>query len=178
MRIQAFKLAADSVAQTTQQSYKSAWKKWISFIDTYSHGPFTDKTLRQLSAHQLLEYLVMFVSYCAYDLQCNVRSIPSIMSAVRKGMLLRFVNCDVFDSDLLKAVKQGAARLPAPALRIRLPCTLDMITHIVQQNTKPPSTTFQFMLATGISMGYYLCLRCSHYISKTILPIEDTHQFL
>jgi GTPase len=159
LRIQAFKLAADSVAETTQQSYKSAWKKWISFIDTYSHGPFTDKTLRQLSAHQLLEYLVMFVSYCAYDLQCNVRSIPSIMSAVRKGMLLRFVNCDVFDSDLLKAVKQGAARLPAPAHRIRLPCTLDMITHIVQQNTQPPSTTFQFMLATGISMGFYLCLR-------------------
>jgi len=178
LRIQAFQLAADSVAGTTQQSYKSAWKKWISFIDTYSNGPFTDKTLRQLSAHQLLEYLVMFVSYCAYDLQCNVRSIPSIMSAVRKGILLRFVNCDVFDSDLLKAVKQGAARLPAPAHRIRLPCTLDMITHIVQQNTKPPSTTFQFMLATGISIGFYLCLRCSEYISKTIVPLEDPHQFL
>ena len=63
-------------------------------------------------------------------------------------------------------------------LRIRLPCTLDMITHIVQQNTQPPSTTFQFMLATGISMGFYLCLRCSEYISKTIVPLEDPHQFL
>ena len=62
--------------------------------------PFTGNALRQLPAHHLLEYLVMFVSYCAYDLQCNVRSIPFITSAVRKGMLLRSVNCDVFDSDL------------------------------------------------------------------------------
>lgn len=177
LRIQALQLANNSVALSTQAAYRSAWRKWTSFIQTYSTGPFTNKTLRQLSAQQLLEYLVMFVSYCAYDLQCNVRSIPSIMSAVRKGMLVRFVNCAVFDSDLLKAVKQGAARLPAPPHRVRLPCTFDMITHVVQQNTLPQSTTFQYMLATGISMGFFLCLRCSEYISKTIVPLEDTHQF-
>ena len=131
----------------------SAWRKWTSFIQTYCLRPFTDDALRRIPTHQL-EYLVMFVSYCAYDLQCNVRSIPSIMSAVRKGMLLRSVNCDVFDSDLLKAVKQGAARLPAPAHRVRLPCTLDMINHIINHYTLPQSTVYQYMLATGISRDF------------------------
>lgn len=38
--------------------------------------------------------------------------------------------------------------------------------HVVQHNTLPQSTRF------------YLCLRSSEYISKTIVPSEYTHQFL
>ena len=35
----------------------------------------------------------------------------------------------------------------------------------------------QVMLATGVYMGFYLCLRSSEYISKTVAPLVDTHQF-
>jgi hypothetical protein len=127
-----------------------AWAKSDRVNSLMARGAnivFTDDMLRQIPKHQLLEYLVMFVSYCAYDLQCNVRSIPSIMSAVRKEMLLKSVNCDVFDSNLLKAVKQGASRLPAPAHRVRLPSTFDMISHVIRRNTLPQSTMYQYMLA-------------------------------
>jgi hypothetical protein len=34
------------------------------------------------------------------------------------------------------------------------------------------------MLATGVSMGFFLCLRSSEYISKAFIPLVDTHQFL
>jgi hypothetical protein len=34
------------------------------------------------------------------------------------------------------------------------------------------------MLATGVYMGFYLCLRSSEYISKTVVPLIDTHQLL
>ena len=33
------------------------------------------------------------------------------------------------------------------------------------------------MLATGVAVAYLLCLRSSEYVSKTIVPIEDNHQF-
>ena len=89
----------------------------------------------------------MFVTYLAHELRCNVRSIPSKMSALHHGMVSRFVKyCNAFDNDLLRSVKQGIALLPAPAHRIRLPCTLDMINYIVDQVGASMS---QVMLATG-----------------------------
>ena len=36
----------------------------------------------------------------------------------------------------------------------------------------------QVILATGILMAFYLCLRSNEYVSRTIIPIEDTYQFL
>ena len=36
----------------------------------------------------------------------------------------------------------------------------------------------QVMLATGVYMAFFLCLRSSEYISKTVVPLADTHQFL
>ena len=53
-----------------------------------------------------------------------------------------------------------------------------MINHIIQVNTSIAATMTQVMLATGISMAFFLCLRSSEYVSRTIIPIEDTHQFL
>lgn len=128
---------------------------------------------------ELLQKLLMFVTYCAYELKCNARSIPSIMSGVRYGMVTRLVQCcSAFDDEILKAVKQGISKLPAPAHRTRIPCTLEMKNHIVQVNTSTAATMTQVMLATGISMAFFLCLRSSEYVSRTIVPIEDNHQFL
>ena len=61
----------------------------------------------------------MFVTYCAYELKCNVQSIPSIMSSVQYGMVTRLVQCcttlvqccTTFDDKILKAVKLGASKL-------------------------------------------------------------------
>ena len=101
------------------------------------------------------------------------------MSALRHCMVARFVKCcKVFDDDLLKNVKHGISQLPAPANRTRLSYTLDMINLIVNQNTTPTASMAQVMLATGIYMAFFLCLRSSEYISKTVVPLVDTHQFL
>jgi len=121
----------------------------------------------------------MFVTYCAQELKCNVHSIPSIMSALRHGMVSRLVKCcNAFNNELLKSVKQGIVHMPAPAHRTRLPCTLDMIQHIVAQNTQPGASMHQVMLATGVYVAFFLCLRSSEYVSKTVVPLADTHQFL
>ena len=112
----------------------------------------------------LLDRLLMFVTYCAHELRCNLRSIPRIMSALRHGMVSRLVKCcNAFDNDLLRSVKQGIAHLPAPAHRARLLCTLDMINYIVEQNTRGDATMSQVMLATGVYMAFFLCLRSSEY---------------
>ena len=101
------------------------------------------------------------------------------MSALRHGMVSRLVKCcNAFDNDLLRSVKQGISLLPAPAHRIRLPCTLDMINYIVTRNTQVGASMSQVMLATGVQMGFFLCLRSSEYISKRVVPLVDTHQFL
>jgi hypothetical protein len=83
-----------------------------------------------------------------------------------------------FDDELLKTVKQGVSKLPAPARRTQIPCTLDMINYIVKVNTSYSATMKQVMLTTGILMTFFLCLRSSAYILRTIVPIEDSHQFL
>ena len=53
-----------------------------------------------------------------------------------------------------------------------------MYNHIITLNTAPRASMKQVMLATGISMAFYLCLRSSEYVSRTVIPIEDSHQFL
>ena len=171
--------AKHSIAASSQKAYKSAWNKWELFLTKYIPSPMTLGSYQRLQQPQLLRLLLMFVSYCAYELKCNVRSIPGIMSGLRNGMVQRLVHCcAAFDDELLKTVKQGVSRLPAPAHRTRVPCTLDMINHIIKLNTAPNSSMKQVMLATGISMAFYLCLRSSEYVSRTIVPIEDGHQFL
>jgi hypothetical protein len=57
---------------------------------------------------ELLQMLLMFVSYCAYELKWNVRLIPSVMSGIRHGMVTRLVP---FDDELLTTVKQGVSKL-------------------------------------------------------------------
>jgi hypothetical protein len=36
----------------------------------------------------------------------------------------------------------------------------------------------QVMLATGVCVAFFLCLRSSEYVSKTVVPLADTHQFM
>ena len=127
---------------------------------------------------ELLEKLLMFVTYCAYELKCNVRSIPSIMSSIRYGMVTRWVQCcTAFDDEILKAVKLGASKLPAPAHRTRIPCTLDMINHIIQVNTSIAATMTQVMLATGISMAFFLCLYINGYINGVLSIVNNPKLF-
>ena len=164
----------NSVALSSQKSYQSAWNKWEKFLTKYFFPKLTEHQYVQVQAPWLLEKLIMFVTYCATELKCNVRSIPAIMSALHHCMVARLVKCcKVFDDDLLKNIKQGISQLPAPAHRTRLPCTLDMINFVVNQNTSPSASMPQVMLATGVYMAFFLCLR-----SKTVVLLMDSHQFL
>jgi integrase len=52
-----------------------------------------------------------------------------------------------------------------------------MINHIIKLNTTTTATINNLMLATGVALAYFLCLRSSEYVSKTIVPIDDSHQF-
>ena len=176
---QALVLAQNSVMHSSQNSYRSLWNKWEIFLFKYFPPVWNDLQYRTLDYNTLLDRLLMFVTYLAHELKCNVRSIPSKMSALRHGMVSRLVKCcNAFDNDLLRSVKQGISLLPAPPHRVRLPCTLDMINYIVDNNTKHGATMSQVMLATGVYMGFFLCLRSNEYISKTVVPLIDTHQLL
>ena len=142
-------LAKNSVTLSSQKSHQSAWNKWEKFLTKYFSPKLAEHQYVHIQASWLLEKLIMFVTYCATELKCNVRSVPAIMSALRHCMVARFVKCcKVFDDDLLKNVKHGISQLSAPAHRTRLPCTLDMINHIVNQNTIPTASMTQVMLAT------------------------------
>ena len=176
---QAMVLVQNSVKLSSRKSYRSSWNKWEIFLHKYFLPVWTDTHYKIIDYNTLLDRLLMFVTYLAHELRCNVRSIPSKLSALRNGMVSRLVKCcNVFDNDLLRSVKQGIALLPAPAHRVRLPCTLDMINYIVDRNIKVGATMSQVMLATGVYMGFFLCLRSSECISKTVVPLVDTHQFL
>jgi len=171
--------AQNSVMESSQKSYRSTWNKWELFLHKYFPPVWTDSHYHKIDYKILLDRLLMFVTYLAHELRCNVRSIPSKMSALRQGMVSRFVKCcNAFDNDLLRSVKHGIALLPAPVHRIRLPCTLDMINYIVDRNTQVGASMSQVMLATGVQMGFFLCLRSSEYVSKRVVPLVDTHQFL
>ena len=179
LRAQAMLLAKNSVMESSQKSYGSTWNKWEKISRKCFPPIWTDKTYINVDYDTLLDRLLMFITYCAQELKCNLRSIPSIMSALRHGMVSRLVKCcNAFDNELLKSVKQGIAHMPAPAHRTRLPCTLDMIQHIVAKNTQPGASMHQVMLVTGVYVAFFLCLRSSKYVPKTVVPLEDTHQFL
>ena len=167
-------LAQNSVKLSSRKSYRSLWNKWEIFLHKYFPPVWTDNHYKIIDYNTLLNRLQMFVAYLAHELRCNLRSIPSKMSALRHGMVSCLVKCcNVFDNDLLRSVKQEIALLPAPAHRVRLPCTLDMINYIVERNTKVGATMSQVILANGVYMGFFLCLRSSEYISKTVVPLVN-----
>jgi hypothetical protein len=179
LRAQAMLLAKNSVMESSQKSYRSTWNKWEKFCIKYFPPAWTEQIYVTINYDTLLDRLLMFVAYCAQEIKCHVRSIPSIMSALRNGMVSRLVKCcHAFDNELLKSVKQGIAYMAAPAHRTRLPCTLDMIQHIVDNNTQPGASMHQVMLATGVYVAFCLCLRSSEYVSKTVVPLADTHQLM
>ena len=169
LRAQAMLLAKSSVMESSQKSYAGTWNKWITFCSKYFPPLWTSQQYVTVDYDTLLDRLLMFVTYCAQEIKCNIRSIPSIMSALRHGMVSRLVKCcHAFDNELLKSVKQGIAHLPAPPHRTRLPCTLPMIQYIVDQNTQPGASMHQVMLVTGAYVAFFLCLRSSEYISKSV----------
>ena len=170
-------LLQQSVAPSTRKAYRSSWKKWERFyLSTFQTLP-SNTYYRALSHQHFLEKLMMFVSFCTVDLKCNNRSMPGIMSALKWEFLARVIITSAFNDPLLQAVMKGVAHLPTTPHRVRLPCTLDMINHIISMNTVATASMSQMMLATGVAVAYFLCLRSSEYVSKTVVPIEDNHQF-
>ena len=105
---QAMVLAQNSVMESSRKSYRSTWNKWEIFLHKYFPPVWTDTHYKNIDYNTLLDRLLMFVTYLAHELRCNVRSIPSKMSALRHGMVSRLVKCcNAFDNDLLRSVKQG-----------------------------------------------------------------------
>jgi hypothetical protein len=146
-------------------------------MQTCHHNPSEDQiNCTNITQQQLLELLLMFVAYCVNVLKKAPTSIPGILSALKNNLVLRFVPSDAFDNNLLVAMKAAVKRLPYSP-RVRLPCTYTMVLYIIQQNTQQHGTKDQFMLAVGVGMAYYLCLRASEYASKTKTPDPESHQF-
>jgi capsular polysaccharide biosynthesis protein len=88
---------------------------------------------------------------------------PGIMSALKWEFLARIVVTTAFNDPLLQAVMKGVAKLPSTPHRVRLPCTLDMINHIITINTTDTASMNQLMLATGVAIAYFLCLRVQDF---------------
>ena len=104
---------------------------------------------RHIDHDQLLQLLLMFVSYVVDIIQKAPTSIPSILSALRYQLTMKRVCSKVtaaFDHSLLVAAKAGVARRPYEP-KMRLPCTYGMIQHIVKQNTRNGFTLDNLMLA-------------------------------
>jgi hypothetical protein len=162
------------VSLNTQKSYHSSWSKWKTFYQQYFGYEPNEQYYRTLTYQQFLDQLLMFVSYCVFELKTNIRSIPGILSALRYSFLTRLVDCSAFDDPFFRAVNTGVANMPAPPHRVRVPCTLNMVNHIIAINTNINATMTNLMLATGISLAYHLCLRSSEYVTNTIVPIDDS----
>jgi hypothetical protein len=95
--LQAMQLARTSVSLNTQKSYRSSWSKWTIFYQRYLRNEPLEQYYRTLTYTQFLDQLLMFVSYCVYELKINIRSIPSILSALRYSFLTKLVDCSAFD---------------------------------------------------------------------------------
>ena len=80
---------------------------------------FVARIFRQCGQIKSMSQSTIFVAYCAHEIKRHVRSIPSILSALRHGMVSRLVKCcNAFDNELLNPSNK--------ALRI---CQLRCIGH-------------------------------------------------
>jgi len=108
-------LAKASVADATQKSYQSkvTWNKWVIFMQSFHHNP-TDSEINcaQASQKQMLELILMFISFCLDSLHQSPPTIPIILSGLRHCLRLKLVDVNVFDHSLIKAARAGVARLP------------------------------------------------------------------
>lgn len=85
-------LAKDSVAAPTQRSYNSTWKKWVVFMQTCHHNPTAAYVAcTNIDHDQLLQLLLMFVSYVVDIIQKAPTSVPSILSALRYQLTMKRV---------------------------------------------------------------------------------------
>ena len=73
---QAMVLAKNSVMESSRKSYRSTWNKWEFFLHKYFLPVWTDTHYTNIDYTTLLDTLLMFVTYLAHELRCNVRSIP------------------------------------------------------------------------------------------------------
>ena len=104
LKLQAMQLTQTSVSLNTQNIYKSTWSKWELFYQRYFGCTPLDKHYHTLTYTQFLDQLLMFVSYCIYELKTNIRSIPRIMSALRYSFLTKLVDCSAFDECKLRPI--------------------------------------------------------------------------
>jgi hypothetical protein len=173
-------LARNSIAVSTQRAYLSTWKKWVVFMHTCHHNPSPSQVnCTHLDHDQLLQLLLMFVSYCVDIIHKAPPSVPGILSALRYQLNMQYLRKEVmvaFDHPLLAAAKAGVARMPYEP-QVRLPCTYEMIQYIVHQNTQDGFQLNNLVIAVGVSMAYHLCLRASEYASRTKIPNPESHQF-
>ena len=85
---QAMVLAQNSVMESSQKSYRSTWNKWEFFLHKYFPPVWTDTHYNNIDYTTLLDRLLMFVTYLAHELRCNVRSIPSKTTMTLIGSII------------------------------------------------------------------------------------------
>jgi hypothetical protein len=67
--LQALQLARTSVSLNTQKSYSSSWSKWKTFYQQYFGYEPNEQYYRTLTYQTFLDQLLMFVSYCVFELK-------------------------------------------------------------------------------------------------------------
>ena len=141
------------------------------------HNP-TDALIQcaNMQEKDVVQLLIMFVTFCLDTLRQKPPTIPGILSGLRYSFRSRFIAESAFDNILLVSLKAGVSRLPYTP-RTRLPYTFDMVQYIISKNTQVGFLLKDFVKAVAVAMAYYLCLRSSEYVSKTAVPAHDAHQF-
>lgn len=137
------------------------------FLQVCHHNPNNDFIhCVGFRTEQKVQLLLMFMTYCLETLGQQPPTISGIMSGLRHNFRARLIGDKAFDHPLVTSMKAGVSWLPYIP-RTRVPCTFDMVQHIIYTNTQDGFLQKDFVKAVAVAMAYYLCLRSSEYVSKT-----------
>ena len=142
-------------------------------MQLYNHNPSAQIiNCTCVSKHQLLKLLLMFVTYCLDVLK---QSQPQFQAS--------FLPYTTTCVTAWPTVPYSTTHSSVP-LRLVWHASLvqindrEMVQWIIRRRTPPGHNPSDMMLATGVAMAYNLCLRASEYASRTIVPRDDSHQFV
>ena len=115
------------------------------------HNPTDDFiTCVRFRKKQKVQLLLVFMTYCLETLGQQPPTIPGIMSGLRHSFRARFIGDKAFDHPLVMSMKADVSRLPYTP-RTRLPCTFDMVQHIIYENTQDGFSKQDFVKAVAIA---------------------------
>lgn len=184
-------LLANSVVPSSQKSYRTGWKRWITYTATIGTDrflqlipvAFQQYVNQAVQAVQMSWAILACCGYLAYLVSHPVKptSAPSAsnyLSAVRYNLRKFGMDVDFMDtSSFLKAARAGVIRswrvIPGNSIADRqtLPISIGMIEHAAAQTLNMANLS-DMALYTATIFAYTILCRVSEYLER---PSSDHH---